>query len=159
MSRKETTKCLTHAETFFSLMFFLIAVFFFTSANVIAQEPPKKPLTPTDMVTMQLFSWKSGDKWEFSVFKGEQFGVLKEEREIKDPQNVIGLDEVKKRLSSVPETSIIIWRNLGPEPPSEELRKELIEFCNQRKFRLLEVPYRKIAPPHKQEQDKKQPSK
>jgi len=159
MTFKETKRYLTKAKFHFTLIFLLLAVSFFTTNNLITQEPPKKIIKSTDPVTMQLFSWKSGANWEFSIFKGEHFGVMKEEKEIKDPRNTIGLDEVKKRLSLLPENSIILWRNVGPESPSEEIKIELREFCRQKKFRLLEIPYRRMQTKDNQNQEKKEPQK
>ncbi len=133
-------------------------LFLFFKVSLFTQEPPQKKVAiqPTEIITMELFSFKSEDnQWHFSLFKSENFGVLKKEEEIKNPKYTITLEEVLKRLESIPDTSFIIWRYLGNEAPPEEIKKKIGDLATAKKFRLIQIPYRRIEPPKEGSKEKK----
>lgn len=133
-----------------TILMFAILFPLHLTLDTLAQEPQQKKVAikPQEIITMELFSFKSGgDQWYFSLFRSESFGVLKKEEEIKNPKNTISLEEVLKRLESIPDASFIIWRNLESEEPPAEIKKKINELSSSKRFRLIQIPYRRIEPP------------
>ena len=88
---------------------------------------------------MELYSWKpEGMDWHFSLLVGTN--REKQMEEIIEPQNaVIGVGELKRRLSGLAKGERVFWRNLAKELVPEAMEKELKAFCEGLQVKLERI--------------------
>ena len=84
---------------------------------------------------MELNSWKpEGKDWHFSLLVGTN---RRTEEEVKKPeQTIVGVDELKKRLTGLAEGEQVFWMNLAKEDVPEQMAKDLKTFCDGIKVKL-----------------------
>ena len=88
---------------------------------------------------MELYSWKpEGKDWHFSLLAGTN--RQKSTEEITKPETaVVGVAELKKRLSTLAKGENVFWRNLAKEGVPEEMAKKLSSFCKELQVKLERI--------------------
>jgi len=78
---------------------------------------------------IELYSWNPGDgTWHFSLLPGTN--RQKTSSEITNSEvAIVGIDNLKQRLSALAKGEIIFWRNIASEPVSSGFFDELDLFC------------------------------
>jgi hypothetical protein len=83
----------------------------------------------TSFKGVELNSWKpaSGD-WHFTVLIATN--RKKSIQEITDPKvTIVGVDNLKKKLSELPKGENVYWVNYAKEPIPRKIRKDLTKYC------------------------------
>lgn len=102
---------------------------------VAAAERAQKPA----FKGMELYSWKpEGKDWHFSLLTGTN--RLKTTEEITRPdQAIVGMANLRKRLSTLAIGESVFWRNLAKKPVPEDMAKELKSLCEGIRVKLQRV--------------------
>jgi hypothetical protein len=88
---------------------------------------------------MELYSWKpEGEGWYFSLLPGTNREKTPEE--ITGPGTaIVGVPELKRRLSKLAKGESIFWRNVAKETVPEEMKKELESHCEELRIKLVTI--------------------
>ncbi len=78
---------------------------------------------------IELYSWNPGDgKWHFSLLPGTN-----REKTLPEITNsevtIVGIDNLRQRLSTLAKGEIVFWRNMANEPVPSGFFDELDLFC------------------------------
>jgi hypothetical protein len=111
-----------------SILFAFTAICVFVAAGTgIAQ---------TVFKGMELYSWRpAAGIWHFSLLMGTN--RTKTIEEITDHAvTIVGVEELKKRLSQLPGGENVFWLNYAKEPVPKKLVKDLTEYCKSHGINL-----------------------
>jgi hypothetical protein len=78
---------------------------------------------------IELYSWKADDgSWRFSLLPGTN--RQKPVSEITEPEvTIVGVDNLKQRLSALARGESVLWSNLAGEPVPREVVDDLDRLC------------------------------
>lgn len=85
---------------------------------------------------MELYSWKPvGKDWRFSLLVGTN--ALKPTSKITaSDTTIVGVDNLKQKLSSLAKGEQVFWRNMAKEPVPHKMIKDLNTFCTEFDIKL-----------------------
>jgi len=88
---------------------------------------------------IELYSWNPGDgTWHFSLLPGTNRQKTLSEMTSSEVM-IVGIDNLKQRLSTLAEGETVFWRNLANEPVPSTLCDELDLYCRSLDIRLETV--------------------